>query len=770
MVSKSPERSATAIAAYAENKGKAARRLKKRICRAGPEKASQMILQYARKHGDENATKMLRLIKEMIVMHRIYGKLESRSCRNLAYASAEYLHAERKYCLDVLFRIYKLIDTGSVFEMIKRDGASKLFGQALSRVVAARILHSGVEHSAPLLRWLSRCRKVQQGLLLCRCIREFVRLARKTAQQHADFFASILEPLLDDRATSTEACAALCSLKRISGSETTFCKLERIFNDTKNGAALRAIMALGPEFSARAFTLLRAQPVSMAHILALDSLVLEPLPTDYFKSCLPGIAKLLDSATSRKMKRALVSLALKMPSKMLFESFKDNPGILCSIYTALGKALKKDQLANQNGCNNTAFRDGKTSTDENAAGCLQPDAASIGHRYVPETTEYFDFIRHSIQKDEKKAIAKLKFLIMHLKTSQISLIVRECVSGVRMSKQIGYYRALLQLIEYVENKKLLALLYIERLEIAIQEEEHAYGNGRLGGVEIMILIVKTLSVVYKCIKFREEAELLVILAKLLGAASTELLRAALAFVLQLEGAFASTASNESARMVHSSLALLQSTDRRVSGGAILLLKRLSTRLGVGNILGLVRLDEKNRTHRGNICRLFCALSAGSMHIVLPVLLVDYSGQCPLARHSVLRIIARMKDMEHMNIIVPVLESSLTSHRPQTRALGLKAAANIVHQAESIEVVHHILNLSWYFVVDEALIHEFNTCFSAIAKRCGGKPLLRYFARGLLHPCARIRNRYTEVFELAKEADPEMSLEFITQLRDGVHFA
>ena len=170
-----------------------------------------------------------------------------------------------------------------------------------------------------------------------------------------------------------------------------------------------------------------------------------------------------------------------------------------------------------------------------------------------------------------------------------------------------------------------------------------------------------------------------------------------------------------------------------------LVKEISTKIGVNEIIGILPFNSKNKPFRRNISRICKMFMKTDSCMLVPILLLDFKrDDC---KAMILKILAITKYCEFVLAICPMLISGMTSPKTNIRRLGFRAAANIIKVSKNKEITLHLLNLGWYFILDTSVENEFNKFIANVVAVIGPDRIKQYSELGQIHPSKQVRKRY-----------------------------
>jgi len=198
-------------------------------------------------------------------------------------------------------------------------------------------------------------------------------------------------------------------------------------------------------------------------------------------------------------------------------------------------------------------------------------------------------------------------------------------------------------------------------------------------------------------------------------------------------------------MLHSKHSYLRSRERRVVQRMCSFTQECAEKVGVENIVHLFALDEQKRTARKNTCKVLAGLGTKHSTFVCAILAADFAFDNETIRLSVLRTISCMKVFENEDLVIPILEFGIASQSRTILAAALRACGALALYAKKRDATMHILNLTWYFILNKTVMAEFDDCVAKIAKRLPLETLMEYLLPGLVHFSNNIRKRYVSVY-------------------------
>lgn len=750
--------------AYVESPKMGARGVKNHLLKADFADISRCIFKYARTHKKEQkCVKIITLMNDLIAeksrfrngaapedisdVLQDYPTFEpnaltsgERSHKHLLYSTILYFKRFATPCGAVLDKIY---DRGLAYvvKIIKNDLCSRRYTGILCRLAATLVLYFDVASCRRFLYSLRRSNKGHLRILFCRVVREIGKLARERSALYEPFFADELHLLLKSNITLVEACKALACLTSLERRESTYQLLKSKSRECRDIEIVSAMASFGALFSDDMLALLPGYEPSFEYFVMLDRL--EPCPwlISHFERLVPAVFQVLDLLNQdtgtgqntgslcsianvhkhmdgfRKntpgFRKTVISLAVKMPSGLLTGYFRDHPDVLAPVYAALARGGK-------------AFF-------EIPGPCGAQDV-------------FFETLRDLIGRNDDHVISNLKELVYHMEEHRVKMILDDCIVKMKGRHGLGYYRAIHELVEYLGDRKAFSLGIIEQLHASGQANADDKNREDLA----LEVIVRILTKIYKTDRFETPEKLFVLCASFLpGSEDNAFLVSILDFMVLLSSIEVKIEFKGLVAVSYDLLRWLRSRNKSVSRAAVHLICKIAEWVGAVEVLGAVLLDDENKTTRNNVCVLVAALAERSAHVVLPLLVADYAEQDILVRHSVLKIISGVRNLYHINMVIPLVENSVTSSITSLRSMGLRACQNIIGQVADIETIHHILNLIWYFIMDPSVQDEINACISTVAERCGASFFLRHIPLGICHPCKRVRERYLGILRIIK---------------------
>lgn len=701
-------------------------------------------------------------------------KIHEKAIKYIFYSAAISSHI--KECELIL---HGLFEKGSNFIMglIGKDMNKRTRATAISRGLAFFGSNfSFLEYKSIFLK-LIRSKHRNNKILACKCITEAIKSDKAHFTIHQPFFISCLSEMLSEMFIVDHVAESIMAFDNLDDFPSLYIQLRQAYEKTHSIKVLKAMSCFrNLDSSYILICLEKRSDFLLDHLIIIKNILDKtPVPVnvqirEYFIQSLSQIFNFVEQAYHNtykhtdnhtipfcktyydKIKYTLIPICTKMPSINMIDYFKDH----CTILGLAFASMKNGEL----------FTRG---------------IFSYGHR-----EEYYRLLEYHIENSQNVIIKNIKKLLSHLEQDQHDIFMKNLIFKTQGNASIGYCKALSYLTEYIPDKKNFGQILIQSLyafgqtneeydvpkttttgSLAYSDEtidypiiktcmecstsKDTYGSRNrkkdVDHVQWIIEKINILNNIYDLCKFTNHLELFNLLINLLRKKELNCPDVILNFLIKLTQNKNLDQKKNIIVAVNSLFDLMELYESKVVEKAIAIICNLSRGVGIIEILPLIRFDTKNKIVRNNLCTLLVKISEGHLYLIVPFLCVEYFVGDAGAKLTVLKVISQLADLKYEKLLVSIIENGLNNKDVFMRSQSLKAAKNIIEQTESIEIVYHLLNFIWFFILDENVTTEFDKCVTAIYSRCGLPYLMKYFVLGIYHPCQRVRKRYNTIIAM-----------------------
>jgi hypothetical protein len=167
---------------------------------------------------------------------------------------------------------------------------------------------------------------------------------------------------------------------------------------------------------------------------------------------------------------------------------------------------------------------------------------------------------------------------------------------------------------------------------------------------------------------------------------------------------------------------------------------------------LIKLYE-SENYKGLIEVLAEISSEYGFFYVLPKIMIKYETTSYSVRLRICKFLIefiKLKNLieeKYFATVITLIEDLILDKELEMRKAALKLISALVNTLAPptihTDIIIHLLNLSWFCVLDEI---EFDECWECFIKTLGPDVLIKYLLQGLYHPNKKIRSKYEILYQ------------------------